>query len=127
MKLKIRNGKATVKAKQEPKPKKLDPSTKNKAVGLFKKKGLDGNGRFPSVSRALSAAWDALGKLGLGPGQVVSADLFKGPKGSRLIDLEWENTTDDPFMPGARVPNSGLAISWQKMDNGKFEVLCYLS
>lgn len=127
MKLKnIKNGRAVI-AKQAPKPKKLDHSTKSKSVGLFKKKGLDGNGRFPSVSRALSAAWDALNKLGIGPGQVVTADLFKGDKGHRLIDLEWTNTTDDPFMPGATIPNSGLAISWTKMDNGKFEVLCYLS
>jgi hypothetical protein len=127
MKLKrIKNGRAVV-AKQAPKPKKLDRPTKNKSVGLFKKKGLDGNGRFPSVSRALSAAWDALNKLGIGPGQVVTADLFKGDKGNRLLDLEWTNTTDDPFMPGASIPNSGLSISWTKMDNGKFEVLCYLS
>lgn len=116
-----------VKGAKAPTPKKLDRATKSKSVGLFKKKGLDGNGRFPSVSRALVAAWDALNKLGIGPGQVVTADLFKGDKGNRLIDLEWTNTSDDAFMPGAAIPNSGLAISWTKMDNGKYEVLCYLS
>jgi hypothetical protein len=110
-----------------PKPKKLDRATKNKSVALFKKHGVDGNGRFPSVSRGLAAAWAALNKLGIGPGQVVTADLFKGDKGSRQIDLEWANTTDDPFMPGAEIPNSVLAISWQKMAANKFEILCYLS
>jgi hypothetical protein len=109
MRLKIRNGKATVGAKA-PKPKKLDRSTKNKSVGLFKKHGLDGNGRFPSVSKGIGAAWDALKPLGINP-ETATGDLFKGDKGSRRLDIEWTNTTDDPFMPGAPIPNSVLYLS----------------
>lgn len=125
MRLRIKDGKATVKA-QAPKPKKLDSGTRQKANKALIKHGLDGNKMFPSISSGVQAMWAALETVGINP-ETATADLFRGDKGSRRLEIEWTNTSQDPFQPGTPIPNSVLAITWHKMDSGKFEIIAYLS
>jgi hypothetical protein len=125
LKLKIKDGKAKVKA-QAPKAKRLDTGTKNKGNKALIKHGLDGNKMFSSIGQGIQACWAALRDVGINP-ETATADLFRGDSGSRRLDIEWTNTSDDPFMPGAPIPNSVLVLSWHKMETGRYEMVAYLS
>lgn len=48
-------------------PKRMDGTTRARANRAMEKAGLDGNGRFASVSLALGRAWEVLSDFGLEP------------------------------------------------------------
>jgi len=103
----------------------LDSGVRVKANQVFNRIGLDGNGRFRKVGEALSKAFEALAKLGIEPGEVLSAHKFSGSKGSYSIDLAFGNALD-PFSPTS-ISNSTLFLQWQELSPGRFEVVGYLS
>jgi len=96
--------------------------------------GLDGNGRFPSIGKALNVIHSILQEdYDLGGGvkvsmeldDVPSGDLFRGDAGSRTLHLAFK--TADPFSPQP-IRNSLLSIFWQYFkESDKYEVLAYLS
>ena len=86
--------------------------------------GLDGNGRFYSISSALCSAFQALTSLGIEPADIVSADMVMGDRGQRTVDLAFGNAAD-PFSP-VSIANSLLAFSWTRLESG-YEVIAYLS
>lgn len=91
----------------------------------LRKKGLEGNGRFRSISHGLSTIHDVMGKHGLELDDVFSADLFRGPKGDRTFHIAFSNPQDS-FSP-VSIHNSLLKIQWHRHDNGRYEMLAYLS
>lgn len=113
---------------------KITPKIKTEFGRRAKKLGLDGNGRFPSIGRAINAIHGALEEeYDLGGGvkvsmeldDIPSADLFRGDEGSRTLHLAFK--TDDPFSPNP-IGNSMLSISWHYIkETDKYEVLAYLS
>lgn len=113
---------------------KITPKIKAEFARRAKHLGLDGNGRFPSIGRAINAIHGALqDEYDLGGGlkvsmeldDVPSADMFRGDDGSRTLHLAFK--TDDPFSPNP-IGNSMLAISWHYIkERDNFEVLAYLS
>lgn len=115
-------------------PGRLPPKVKVEFGRRAKKLGLDGNGRFPSIGRAINAIHGALQEeYDLGGGlkasmeldDVPSGDIFRGDEGSRTLRIAFK--TDDPFSP-MPITNSLLAISWHYIkETDKYEVLAYLS
>ena len=113
---------------------KVTPKIKAEFGRRAKKLGLDGNGRFPSIGRALNAIHGALQEeYDLGGGvkvsmeldDIPSADLFRGDDGSRALHIAFK--TSDPFSPNP-ISNSMLAISWHYIkERDNYEVLVYLS
>lgn len=89
-------------------------------------RGLDGNGRFRSVSEAISVAFDVLAKvLSIESDGHIDAFFFKRPSGQRALEIAYTNH-EDSFSP-ISITNSNLWITWHKMDNGRFEVIAYLT
>lgn len=112
----------------------VTPKIKSEFGRRAKKLGLDGNGRFQSIGKAINAIHGALqDEYDLGQGvkvameldDVPSADLFRGDDGSRTLRIAFK--TADPFAPQP-ISNSLLAISWHYIREGDhYEVLAYLS
>jgi len=116
---------AADKRQAKPQPKKLTPAIRNKIAKAFKRAGLDGNGRFSKAHRGAAKASQVLGDFDIVVSGVLSADLFMGDKGTRSLRLEW--ASDKSFETGAPLPQTYLVVTWYKLDNGKYEVLAYLS
>ena len=99
-----------------------------------KRRGLDGNGRFPSIGRAINAIHDILQEeYDLGGGlkaameldDVPSADRFMGESGSQNLRIAFRG--EDMFSP-VPISNSNVVISWHYFkETDKYEVLAYLS
>lgn len=112
----------------------MTPKIRSEFGRRAKHVGLDGNGRFPSIGRALNAIhgilqeeYDVGGgvKMSMELDDVPSADLFRGDEGSRTLHLAFK--TEDPFSP-LPIPNSMLVISWHYIrERDNYEVLAYLS
>lgn len=102
----------------------MDPKVKRQAIPLFKRAGLDGNGRFREPQDGYSKALDILGDLGIELDTVVSSHLFNRDTGTLHVDLAYK--TDDPFSPES-ISNSVLVIAFHKLAENSFEVLAYLS
>lgn len=86
---------------------------------------MDGNGRFPTLGKALSVAADVLATFGIEWGEVINSHSLNRPQGSLNIDLAKTNQ-EDSFSPMG-IANSVLAFQWYTLDNGQFEVVAYLS
>lgn len=114
-----------VEATRAAKAKRVDRTLRNQFATSAKKHGLDGNGRFDRVGKAISAAFDILSKYGIESGGSIDAFGLKQDSGSRRFDMAWTNP-EDSFSP-IPISNSYLSITWQLMDNNKFEVVAYLS
>lgn len=112
----------------------VTPKIRSEFGRRAKHKGLDGNGRFPSIGRAINAIhgilqedYDVGGgvKMSMELDDVPSADLFRGDDGSRMLHLAFR--TEDPFSP-LPISNSMLVISWHYIkERDNYEVLAYLS
>jgi hypothetical protein len=103
----------------------LDPRTKSQATAALIRAGMDGNGRFPTLGKALSVAADVLATFGIEWGEVINSHSLNRPQGSLNIDLAKTNQ-EDSFSPMG-IANSVLAFQWYTLDNGQFEVVAYLS
>lgn len=88
--------------------------------------GLDGNGRYRSIGMALSAASTVLEDFGIEPDDVFSANRFREDTGHTSFYLAFSNA-EDAFSPVGPISNSMLAIQWTKLDEGRYEVIAYLS
>ena len=93
--------------------------------------GFDGNGRFSSVTEALSLAQGVLDGFGIEVDQVLSSHLFPKPGGNALIHLAFSNKKD-PFSPTS-IENAALAFSWHRLTTEEshrkelYESLAYVS
>ncbi len=105
--------------------KRMDPKFKRAVIPLFKRAGLDGNGRFRKPQHGYSKALDILAKFEIELDDVVSSHLFNGDSGTIRADLAYSNS-EDPFSPES-ISNSVLVISFTKMAKDSYEVLAYLS
>lgn len=85
--------------------------------------GLDGNGRFPSASAALAAAFQALGKVGVEPGEIVS--LRDKDKGQITVDIA-ESNPDEAAAP-ITITDSVLSFQYTKLAEDRYEAVAYLS
>jgi len=103
----------------------LDSATRREANELLRKAGLDGNGRFRSVGKALNEAFSALAEVGIEQDTTLSAHLFQGESGTRGLDLAFSNK-EDPFSPES-ITNSVLHFSWTELEKDRYEVVAYLS
>jgi len=104
---------------------KLDRKTREVINVDLRKAGLDGNGRFPSIGRALNAASNVLEKHGFEWGQVTSADLFRQRPGGTQSLLVAKKHPTDPFSP-EEVSNSALSFQWTELRKNHFEVIAYM-
>ena len=93
--------------------------------------GMDGNGRFPTVSNALAKIGGLLGQYGFEWDDVLTADRFRYPSGSATIPIARTNQLDS-FSP-IPLENTGLHLSWYRLVEGKkfggqdsYEVIAYL-
>lgn len=103
---------------------KLEKKTREAINRDLRKAGFDGNGRFRSISNALSHASNVLSKHGFEWGQVTSADLFRHrPSGTQMILIAKQ--TEDPFSP-IEVANSALSFQWTELRKDHFEVVAYM-
>jgi hypothetical protein len=99
----------------------LDPSTRQKANKALRRKGFDGNDRFKNHGEAINVAFSVLADFGIESDEVIQASRLR----TRGIYLAFSNP-DDPFSP-VPISNSVLHFSWTEMDNGRYEVIAYLS
>lgn len=83
--------------------------------------GLDGNGRFRSVSHALGVIGQVLAEFGLEFTSTITAWDVAGPKGHRSFEIGRSNN-GSPIV----LSNSGLALSWYELSPGMFECVAYL-
>jgi hypothetical protein len=102
----------------------LDGAVRRKANAALEKAGMDGNGRFASVSQALGKAWNALSGFSLEPDEVVSP-IIHGDEGRFTQRIAWKND-EDPFSP-TEIRNSMLAVFWTRLAKNSFEIVAYLS
>lgn len=104
----------------------LDPSTKTKVNRDLTRLGND----FNSIGNAHNKIAGVLQKHGLEVRTVLNSNLFRGNEGNRLLGVGYDftyNGGDDSFLPGPELSNSALAFFWFQKDNGRTEVVTYLS
>jgi hypothetical protein len=104
-------------------PDKLAQKDRNAISSAFTKSGVDGNGRFTSVGKGISAVASALSSVGFQL-DMVSGDLVLGEKGSRMLPFRRKSITDGQEMP--EIKNSRIVFNWEKL-NDNFEIQCYAS
>ena len=92
----------------------------NKALTVA---GLDGNIPFRSLGQGVAQAGAILGHFGVEWDTVIS--LPPVPDGRRTFDLAFTNS-EDLFSP-VPVSDAVLAFSWHEHQNGKYEILAYVS
>lgn len=113
------------------KSEKLLGGERTKIGKAFTNAGLDGNGRFESISKGLHAVTNALSTLGFNL-DMVSADMIMGDRGNR--NLPFRRTNDegqDIFTEKPMIENSRIAFTWENLATpGKpprYEILAYAS
>lgn len=105
---------------------KMDNQTKRRVLIAFKKRGLDGNGRFDKAAHGYAVALDVLSDFGIELDEVVNSHHFLRPEGRLAVNIAFTNP-EDSFSP-ISIQNSMLVLSWHRFDEtGKYEVLAYLS
>jgi hypothetical protein len=102
----------------------LDGGDRRKANKAIERAGMDGNGRFSSVSQALGKIWNTLSDFDLEPDEVVSP-IIRGDEGRFTQRVAWSNE-GDPFSP-TEIRNSMLAVFWTRLAKNSFEIVAYLS
>ena len=106
---------------------KLSKPERNAISNAFAKMGLDGNGRFETKGKALSAVVAALDSLGFNL-DMVSGDIILGDQGSRMLLFRRKNTEGaDAFDEQPEIANSRIVFTWELMGQNRFEVLAYAS
>jgi hypothetical protein len=109
------------------KPNKISNGERNKIGMVFKKAGLDGNGRFEKKEAGLAAVTTALSSLGFSL-DMVTGDMLMGDQGSRNFIYRRKNAEgQDPFTEGPEITNSRIVFNWTLLAPGKFEILAYAS
>lgn len=110
----------------------LAPAIKNQFATRAKKVGLDGNGRFESIGKALNFVSKIMEdfvvkgeKVSLQLEDVMSADHFREDSGHRSFRLAYSNP-EDSFSP-VSISNSMLVFTWTLLEPDRYEVVAYLS
>lgn len=111
--------------KEERKYVNLTKADREAVLKDLNKVGMDGNGRFSSIGKALGHISAVLDKHGLEVDDVFSADRFREDKGQPTFHLAKTNQAD-LFSP-VQVDNSLLVISYTKLSPDRYEVVAYLS
>lgn len=109
----------------------ISPREKKLMSQAFNKVGLDGNGRFQSVSQGLRAVTDALSSLGFNL-DMVTGDMVLGEKGQRQLSFRRTNDPGaDPFTEKPMIKNSRIAFVWENLSGEgatpRYEILAYPS
>jgi hypothetical protein len=95
--------------------------------------GLDGNGRFETVGRAISKLTEALDNLGFSldtvtDHEIPSAHYRENSKGSLLLPFRRKNQSEDPFLEEPMIENSLISFNWENLGRGTgIEVVAYAS
>jgi hypothetical protein len=102
--------------------------------------GLDGNGRFPTVGRAINALAGVLDDLGYSLDPVYDHNIPKahyaehesgGFKGQNLLTFRRKNMSEDPFYEEPEIENSRISFNWENLggtgEDAAFEVVAYAS
>jgi hypothetical protein len=116
---------------------KIDDRTRNAITSLFTINGLDGNGRFETVGKALAAVQKSLDTLGFeldmvtNDIEVAQAHHHPGMKKQMLIPFRRKSTSGDPFDEEPEIENSAISFNFENLgrsDNGpNIEVVAYAS
>lgn len=117
-------------------PTMVSDSERHAITDRFTQRGLDGNGRFETVGKALNAVTSALDELGFDL-DMVSNDIevsqahhHQGMKGQRLIAFRRKSPSGDPFEEGPEIENSRISFNFENLGrNGgnDIEVVAYAS
>jgi hypothetical protein len=99
----------------------LRGSERNSINKLLNRAGLDGNGRFRKPGEALTAAQRVLREFNLDFDGMVDGFFLSKPQGRHKVNL----VMDDGTMGAIPVQNV-LTLSWQELDNGRYEVIAYV-
>ncbi len=103
------------------------------------KAGLDGNGRFPTVGRAINKLTEVLDNLGYSLDAVYDERIPKahyakhsgGFKGQNLLTFRKKNMSEDPFNEEPEIENSRISFNWENLggtgEDAAFEVVAYAS
>lgn len=102
---------------------KLAPSRRALINRALDTAGLDGNLPFKSPGAGVAQAATVLAHFGLEWDTVIS--LPPSPEGKRTFDLAFSDP-EDSFSP-TPVTNGVLYFSWYQHQNGKYEILAYVS
>lgn len=102
--------------------------------------GLDGNGRFPTVGRAINELAEVLDDLGYSLDPVFDERISKahygtpengGFKGQNLLTFRRKNESEDPFNEEPEIENSRISFNWENLggtgEDASFEVVAYAS
>ena len=102
--------------------------------------GLDGNGRFPTVGRAINKLAEVLDDLGYSLDPVFDDRISKahygtpengGFKGQNLLTFRRKNESGDPFNEEPEIENSRISFNWENLggtgEDASFEVVAYAS
>ena len=111
----------------------IDDRTRSKITQAMMDHGLDGNGRFETVGKGISALAQALDLVGfsldmVSDHEISSAHHSQGSKGSRMLSYRLKNVSDDPYHENPEVENSRISFNWEDLGRGTgFEIVAYAS
>tara|TARA_R110002167_G_scaffold98020_4_gene258324 strand:+ start:7625 stop:8518 length:894 start_codon:yes stop_codon:yes gene_type:complete len=109
----------------------ITPKERRKISSVFTHVGLDGNGRFETVGKAISAATQVLSDIGFDLDMVSDHKLAQahhnpGSKDSLLLSYRRTSAGADPFSEEEQIDNSRISFNYTDVGNG-FEVVAYAS
>ena len=111
----------------------IDDKERSKITQAMMEHGLDGNGRFETVGKGISALAQALDSFGysldmVSDHEISSAHHTPGSKGSRMLSYRRKNVTDDPYHENETIENSRISFNWDDLGRGTgFEIVAYAS
>jgi len=114
-------------------PKKIKIFERKKLNDIFRKEGLDGNGRFKKIDEGIQKISSILNENGFELDEIMSSDRFKGDDGRQI--LHFARKTNDPYAP-IKIQNSLITFSWHLMHSknitdtvkeNTYEILAYVS
>ena len=107
----------------------ISPKERNLISKEFSKVGLDGNGRFASLSQGLHAITNVLSSFGFNL-DMVTGDSILGDNGVRNLFYRRANDEGaDPFTEKPEIKNSRISFSWHNFSTSgqppRYEILAY--
>jgi len=109
----------------------ITPKERRKITSVLTHVGLDGNARFETVGKAISALTQVMSDIGFDVDMVSDHKLAQahhepGAKDSLLLPFRRTSASADPFSEEDQIENSRVSFNYEDVGNG-FEVVAYAS
>jgi len=111
----------------------ISEKDRHRITNVVTKHGLDGNGRFETVGKAISALVWALDEMGysldpVSDHEIPTAHHRPGSKGRNLFTFRRKNLSGDPYTEEPTIENSRISFNWENLGQDRgIEVVAYAS